>query len=228
LTPEEWRAILCLHLVRKSIMADARLELVESCVLAYAAPGQTGIPVSVFSKVARMTGKGSVMDTDMARVHGAILVAGKPADLQRLRTAPETVAAAAALSARLPAELSPQTRHWAVWGEQGSSSQCMFRALTGVCVPGAGRDEAAHPHDPSDLRRCILLLEAVPDISVRLGELASLSPQWAALVAHWPFLADTMELESPDWRTGRGASPKTSEAMSAILDQADGPPHPAM
>ena len=44
---------------------------------------------------------------------------------------------------------------------------------------------SGHPRDPSDLGRCIRLLDIAPEYRARLPEMANLGPEWAALVTHW-------------------------------------------
>ena len=49
---------------------------------------------------------------------------------------------------------------WLALGERGISSEAI--ALTALGVHPIGHD-ASWPHDPGDLRRCLLLLEEVPE-----------------------------------------------------------------
>ena len=77
-------------------------------------------------------------------------------------------------------------------GEQGTSSLVIFLHLSDPrhrhkafeCGLDAKLTKQ-HPHDPDDLRRCYLLLEAIPEWKPRLQELKSLSPVWAALIDKW-------------------------------------------
>ena len=203
-------------------MADARIDLIEDCAVVLAAPGQSGIPMSVMTRTLALVGKGSVMDTDLARLHGAILVAGLPRDLERLRLAPETQEAAARLDRQIPHSLPSKARNWAVWGEQGNSSLAVFAALSGIKLQ-ATRDTAAHPLDLADLRRCLLLLEQVPGWMDRCSELASLSPVWERLA---PVLADfrmALDAEAPDWRGGRFQAPVTAQTLVHVLDPSVAP-----
>ncbi len=196
-------------------------ETVSGCSLLFALPGESGIPVSALQSVARRHGRGCVMDTDMARIHGAVIVAGKPEDLARLREAPETVRKAGAIAARLPATLSAEAMRWAVHGEQGLSSQTLFRALAGVGVPGA-REEISNPHDISDVRRCLLLIEQVPEFQGRLAEMAALSPEWGVLAEIWDRLAATIGDEAPGWRGHRWSAPRSAAMISEALGRAAG------
>ena len=77
---------------------------------------------------------------------------------------------------------------------------------------------ADHPLDPSDLRRCRLLVEAVPVIAERLQEMATCSPTWARIVAHWDELCSLMDSEAPDWRHMRGRAPKTYSLLLKLRE----------
>ena len=93
----------------------------------------------------------------------------------------------------LPIEL------FAVWlasGERGLSSEAIVQRLTGVKV-NTGRDEGAvePPHDPSDFRRCVELLESVPLARTYLPLMADVSPQWARIVNAWNELEQLLSEE---------------------------------
>lgn len=97
---------------------------------------------------------------------------------------------------------------WIAVGEVGASSTVMAAYLT-TRTPG----DRSHPHDPSDLRRCLLLLDAVPELRTELRHMADVSPQWATLIAIWDQLEDTFRAETA---AGRYA-PRTYELMRGAL-----------
>ena len=69
---------------------------------------------------------------------------------------------------------------WLALGERGMSSEAIAITTLGAYVTGW---RAAWPLDPSDLRRCLLLIEQVPEArELGVDVLARRSPQWAALV----------------------------------------------
>lgn len=68
---------------------------------------------------------------------------------------------------------------WALSGRTGASSQAMAAHLLGLKCDGS------YPHDGGDFGRCEGLLDAVPSLRGRLGEMASLNAYWAALVPAW-------------------------------------------
>lgn len=99
---------------------------------------------------------------------------------------------------------------WFATGEVGASSKAMASCIAGV---NGGN---SHPSDPSDLNRCLLFLEAVPEARDHMDKLRSLSPTWAALVDRWEEVEASFLTEAGrDWSKARSA-PKTYELMKAI------------
>lgn len=47
---------------------------------------------------------------------------------------------------------------------------------------------ANYPHDPSDLGRCIRLLNIAPDYRARIAEMGLICPEWNALASEWASL----------------------------------------
>jgi len=69
---------------------------------------------------------------------------------------------------------------WLASDDTGLSSKYMAYKLA-----GRPHCEYAHPLDQHDFGRCVRLLEAVPELRVKLGEMAACSPLWGALVDDW-------------------------------------------
>jgi hypothetical protein len=113
-----------------------------------------------------------------------------------------------------PNPISPALRQWLLSGERGVSSEAIVSHLTGI--PIGRRHSMSPPSDPSDLRRCRLMLEAVPELAPRIGEMATVSKQWAAIAAVWDDVCRTMDEECPDWRRG-GPCPRTWALMSTAI-----------
>lgn len=91
---------------------------------------------------------------------------------------------------------NPDLVEWLQRGDRGVSSETIVEVLEGLPIGTlVGRNTGRCPQDPSDFRRCVLLLRAVPSYRARLGELASVSPGWAALVEHWQELEDLLSEE---------------------------------
>ena len=88
-----------------------------------------------------------------------------------------------------------------------------------VCVMLGGRvgERRCWPWDPEDLRRCVLLLRAVPHWRRRIGEMGRVSPEWRRLAMHWGELESLLVSE-----LGRqlldGAAPLTYARMQELID----------
>ena len=105
---------------------------------------------------------------------------------------------------------------WLAEGERGLSSEAI--ALTALGVHPIGHD-ASWPRDPDDLRRCLLLLEAVPETFEHgLLVLAERCPKWAALVKVWDRLSETLRSEIGEALSVRGSAPETYALMREALD----------
>lgn len=105
---------------------------------------------------------------------------------------------------------------WLRHGERGISSEAIFSHLTKLPI-GGGKWGPQVPLNPDDLRRCRLLLSAVPAFRARLSEMAELGPMWAALVEHWDELCALMDVEAPGMS---GSAPQTFQRMADLLDDA--------
>lgn len=66
-----------------------------------------------------------------------------------------------------------------------------------------------HPHDPSDLCRCLAVSPNPP------AHMLGRSPEWRVLVLHWQELADLLAQEHPT-----GSAPKTYARMKELLASA--------
>lgn len=109
-------------------------------------------------------------------------------------------------------EMPAAAAEWMRHGERGISSNSIFEAMTGV--PAVGTWGHRPPSDPDDLRRCRLLLEAVPEFAARIGEMAIHGRGWERIAPIWPQLCATMDEEVPDWRDGGdGRAPRTYAMM---------------
>jgi hypothetical protein len=194
-------------------MTTINIETRDGCVLV---KGQ--LTINAMNGVTAMAPKGAVIDTDLARMAGVGLAAGLPADVAALK---------AKLKAKIEQSLEgsteggrdPALERWLALGERGSSSNAMVAFLANDPRAADAFDRKAHPHDPSDLKRCRLLLEQVPSLEapfrVRMGEL---SPVRRRLVDAWDELCATMDAEMPAWREDQGSARKTYDRMRELID----------
>lgn len=117
------------------------------------------------------------------------------------------------MTAKLP--LSMFTT-WLARGERGISSEAIVEQLTGEKVGRRPHRNRAHPVDPGDLRRCVVLLNQHELAKLVFpGSMVNVSPSWAALDAVWDELVALLreEKKRPD-----GKAPKTYARMREVLD----------
>lgn len=75
---------------------------------------------------------------------------------------------------------------WMSEGETGLSSMSLARETAGLPHPTKGSFGGIWaPSDPADLRRCRLLIEAVPEARQAVDRLAEKHDGWRGLAADW-------------------------------------------
>jgi hypothetical protein len=139
--------------------------------------------------------------------------------------------AVAALTRKLAApilvdpNLTPLER-WLRAGERGLSSDAIVGHLRGWSLVDQRPnrpppEDPPYPHDPGDFRRCLLLLEQVPELRESFTLfMPSASPTWELLVSTWDQLTELFLSEAPtDWRDPRseGMAPKTRAALMRVV-----------
>jgi hypothetical protein len=75
---------------------------------------------------------------------------------------------------------------WLLGNDSGVSSQTILLVMTET--PEVDGFDPDVPHDPSDLGRCVRLLDHFPDWRPRLPEMAARYPDWAPFVRDWEAL----------------------------------------
>lgn len=113
---------------------------------------------------------------------------------------------------------------WFMIGEVGISSKTIVYALTNINVESYIKrgEEILHfttnrfdvPHDPSDFRRCHLLLELFPEWRSRLPEVAAKFPKWKPLVDAW---GELEALYAEEINRKDGTAPKLYARMKELL-----------
>lgn len=105
--------------------------------------------------------------------------------------------------------------YWLLNANIGLSSKCLMATLlNGGKVEGREWDTTFHPHDPSDLSRCIALLDNVPSFRTKLDIMKSISPYWAVLVENWAEL-ETLLREEKTHITAK--APETYARMQELF-----------
>jgi len=196
---------------------DARyhIERTHGCIII-----RGSIPIVDLVALTNAAPDGAVMSTDLCRMANATMVYGLPADLQKLR---ETLAPAALKAARTMVKdsglaLDEACIEWLALGERGLSADTIFSRVTGLELMASRNREDSVPSDPSDLRRCMLLLESCQTVASGFTQTLKSHPQWQALVARWSELVAVFEQESPEWRdpNAKWSAPRTHALIKAI------------
>lgn len=139
------------------------------------------------------------------------LIAACDPDTIRELLAERDQLAAALEAAREDVSIARRALLWLAGGDSGMSSEAICYHMLGM------KSDGRFPLDPSDLGRCLRLLELFPEWKPRMGEMARYSAQWAALVERWDELAEMMADEvGIDWSKGKRA-PRTYAAMKDAL-----------
>ena len=103
---------------------------------------------------------------------------------------------------------------WLQDGERGISSEAIVSKLAGINI--SGKWGLLAPCDPSDFKRCMDLLKAVPEFRPRLQEMSEVSEYWKLLVKNWDEL-DRLYLEECE----TGSCPKLYDRMKELSVQAE-------
>lgn len=167
------------------------------------------VPASEFSMLTHGFSKKALMATDIADRIGAILVLGEPEDLEALRKLDLPVSEKRHRDYQAAIQMGLyDVAMWLRIGERGSSSNAMCKRIFDVPLD-AGDD---HPHDPDDLRRCLLFLDAAKAHD-KVPMMGDVSPEWGRLVTVWDQLVSTFNEEA---QAGKSAT-KTYDLLQNAL-----------
>lgn len=113
-------------------------------------------------------------------------------------------------------EIQSKVLNWIATGRVGSSSKAMAMAACGM--PSSG----SYPSDPDDLNRCLLMLEAVPEVREQFDKIAALGVVWGRLIAQWDEIENSfLDEAGRDWCKARSA-PKTYALMKQVMGDEPG------
>lgn len=103
--------------------------------------------------------------------------------------------------------------NWYVSGERGISSETM--AATAL---GKKPDWSGYPLDPADLNRCIKLVDSAPEVKEAFHAIASLSPEWAAIIENWDELRQMFIDEvGYNWKNRKTRAKRTYDRMQELF-----------
>lgn len=103
-------------------------------------------------------------------------------------------------------------RAWLATGKFGTSSMTLSHTLLGVPET---LDRQDGPHDPSDFARCVALVERVPALRARMGEMVAVRG-WEAVAPAWDELETLYQQErhNPD-----GKAPRLYDRLKELRDR---------
>ena len=168
------------------------------------------MPMSEVGMLTHGFSKKALMATDIADRIGALFVIGEPDDLEELRSMDLPVSEKRQADYQAASQLGlPKVASWLRDGERGASSNAMCKRIFGIPVD-AGSD---YPHDPDDLRRCLLFLDAT-DAHDKVDLMSGVSDEWQRLVSRWDELVVLFEEEVAG---GSKSAPATYALMKEVL-----------
>jgi hypothetical protein len=102
---------------------------------------------------------------------------------------------------------------WRDGDDTGLSSIAVWKTMMGQ--PSNGD----HPCDPSDLGRILRLLALIPEWSLRIGEMASASREWSAIVGRWDEIVSSLEKETGLFGEHGNRAPHTYRLLRDVLER---------
>ncbi len=119
------------------------------------------------------------------------------------------------MNSKLSADDREALLHWFVNGNVGISSRAIAAAACGITYRES-QQWGSTPADPSDFKRCLDLIEAVPALRSHLDKVARTEPAWARIVAKWAELEALYREEQP---TGR--APRTWALLKSLNEPSE-------
>lgn len=180
------------------------------------------VPAECLGQIFEGTPKKALLDPHAARLLGVTFAIGERDALEALCRRRDVLEEAMQRAKKLVVDdrFCARTMEWLAYGEWGASSVVIFNRLlgSGLRHPLAyAQRVGAHPEDVSELVRCRRLVESVPGLRERLGEMTSVSQGWARVVAAWDELCKSMDEECPRWRERHADAPMTRKLLKAAL-----------
>lgn len=90
------------------------------------------------------------------------------------------------------------------------------KTIGSTIILGRPYEKPGFPFDPADLRRCVGLLDAIPELRDHMDKVAKLNPVWAVMVKNWDALEQSLRNEM---KREDGKAPVTYAAMRTYREQ---------
>lgn len=104
--------------------------------------------------------------------------------------------------------------NWLFGDDTGLSSRAICSHMLGLDF-----SSGSYPSDPSDLGRCLRLLQLIPDWKARINEMSIYGTGWSGLVKKWEQISESMLDEAGiNWEKARSAPITYNLMQLAIAD----------
>jgi len=101
--------------------------------------------------------------------------------------------------------------NWLANGETGMSSEAIAFKMLGV-----EKGQSFAPCDPSDFKRCLKLILAVPEIRPRLNEMKEVSEYWSKLIDRWDEVETCFMEEVGEWLTNSFSDKRATKTYNLM------------
>ncbi|EGT4383752.1 hypothetical protein SMZ82_002374 [Cronobacter malonaticus] len=113
-------------------------------------------------------------------------------------------------------DLAMKVLEWQANGEVGISSATLASIALGL-KKNIYSNHFGAPHDPADFRRCMLLVEQIPEIRDHFPEVARKVPKFKAILKEWDSL---VELLKHEMKQHGNRAPETYKRINELRDAA--------
>jgi len=93
-------------------------------------------------------------------------------------------------------DIKTKILQWLATGETGVSSRAIAFQMCGIEKENLFY---TYPFDPDDFKRCLKLINLIPEIRPRLDEMRPISIEWDAIIEHWREVEDCFMGEVSEW-----------------------------
>lgn len=172
-------------------------------------------PAPLRARIVELETEQGELHRELARLRGQLATAREDASEMEKKAIAEGSEALALRAEVAALKAAAHYDAWLVSGDTGMSSKAIFDFMR------TGTKGGWTPSDPSDLGRCLRLLERFPEWRERMPEMANCSPKWARMMPYWDALETSLLREVGGLHTD-GSAPETFQMMKAI-ERGNGP-----